>query len=109
MVEPVRHRRTKGAETDMFEPKATASHLDSTHRVVSLQCNGSSAIGSKAGSRRPSAQACYEFTQRAPDRSCRRRIFVTQNSKVWGCWPRKRRPAAVSSRLYQLGTGRDWP
>jgi hypothetical protein len=29
MVEPVRHRRTKGAETDMFEPKATASHLDS--------------------------------------------------------------------------------
>ena len=50
-----------------------------------------------------------EFTQRAPDRSCRRRIFVTQNSKVWGCWPRKRHPAAVSSRLYQLGTGRDWP
>src|ERR1700738_4655330 len=30
MVEPVRHRRTKGAETDMVEPKATASHLDST-------------------------------------------------------------------------------
>ncbi len=38
MVEPVRHRRTKGAETDMFEPKATASHLDSTHRVISLRC-----------------------------------------------------------------------
>src|ERR1700674_591423 len=33
MVEPVRHRRTKGAETDMFEPKATASHLDSTCAV----------------------------------------------------------------------------
>src|SRR3979411_443382 len=33
MVEPVRHRRTKGAETDMFEPKATASHLDSTQSV----------------------------------------------------------------------------
>src|SRR6266550_3429466 len=31
MVEPLRHRRTKGAATDMFEPKATASHLDSTH------------------------------------------------------------------------------
>jgi hypothetical protein len=30
MGEPVRHRQTKGAETDMFEPKATASHLDST-------------------------------------------------------------------------------
>jgi hypothetical protein len=30
MAEPVRHRQTKGAETDMFEPKATASHLDST-------------------------------------------------------------------------------
>jgi hypothetical protein len=30
MVEPVRHRQTKGAETDMFGPKATASHLDST-------------------------------------------------------------------------------
>jgi hypothetical protein len=27
----VRHRQTKEAETDMFEPKATASHLDSTH------------------------------------------------------------------------------
>src|ERR1700674_2292838 len=33
MVEPVRHRRTKGAATDMFEPKATASHLDSTCAV----------------------------------------------------------------------------
>src|ERR1700736_3975853 len=30
MAEPVRHRRTKGAATDMLEPKATASHLDST-------------------------------------------------------------------------------
>jgi hypothetical protein len=30
MVEPVRHRQTKEAETDMFEPKATAPHLDST-------------------------------------------------------------------------------
>ena len=28
MAEPVRHRRTKGAVTDMFEPKATASHLE---------------------------------------------------------------------------------
>jgi len=32
MVELVRHRPTKEAETDMFEPKATASHLDSTFR-----------------------------------------------------------------------------
>src|SRR6266852_5137232 len=32
MVEPVRHRQTKGAATDMLEPKATASHLDSTIR-----------------------------------------------------------------------------
>src|SRR5229473_2151740 len=30
MVEPVRHRQTKEAGTDMFEPKATAPHLDST-------------------------------------------------------------------------------
>jgi hypothetical protein len=30
MVEPVRHRQTKEAATDMSEPKATASHLDST-------------------------------------------------------------------------------
>ena len=30
MVEPVRHRQTKEAAKDMFEPKATASHLDST-------------------------------------------------------------------------------
>jgi hypothetical protein len=37
MVELVRHRPTKEAETDMFEPKATASHLDSTHRVISLR------------------------------------------------------------------------
>ena len=34
MVEPVRLRRAKGAATDMFEPKATASHLDSTNRVM---------------------------------------------------------------------------
>ena len=38
MAEPVRHRQTKGAETDMFEPKATASHLDSTRLVNSLRC-----------------------------------------------------------------------
>ncbi len=30
MVEPVRHRQTKEAGTDMFEPKATAPHPDST-------------------------------------------------------------------------------
>jgi hypothetical protein len=30
MVETVRHRQTKEAGTDMFEPKATAPHLDST-------------------------------------------------------------------------------
>src|SRR5882724_1303150 len=30
MVEPMRHRQTKGAGTDMSEPKATAPHLDST-------------------------------------------------------------------------------
>jgi hypothetical protein len=30
MVEPVRHRQTKEAGTDMLEPKATAPHLDST-------------------------------------------------------------------------------
>jgi hypothetical protein len=29
----VRHRRTKGAATDMFEPKVTASHLDSTRNA----------------------------------------------------------------------------
>ena len=28
MVEPLRHRQTKEAATDMFEPKATASHLN---------------------------------------------------------------------------------
>src|SRR5258708_35950190 len=38
MVEPVRHRQTKGAETDMFEPKATASHLDSTQSGRSPNC-----------------------------------------------------------------------
>ena len=38
MVEPVRHRRTKGAETDMFEPKATASHLDFTQSGRSRAC-----------------------------------------------------------------------
>ena len=30
MGEPVRHRQTKEAGTDMFAPKATASHPDST-------------------------------------------------------------------------------
>src|SRR5271163_1014894 len=33
MVEPVRHRQTKEAATDMSEPKATASHLDSTRNA----------------------------------------------------------------------------
>src|SRR6266581_6202309 len=33
------------------------------HRVVSLQCNGSSAIGGKAGSHSRPAQRVYEFTQ----------------------------------------------
>src|SRR5882762_6083391 len=37
MVEPVRHRRTKGAATDMLEPKATASPLDSTPSLV-IRC-----------------------------------------------------------------------
>ena len=36
MVELVRHRPTKEAETDMFEPKATASHLDSTLSVPTV-------------------------------------------------------------------------
>ena len=30
MVEPLRHRQTKEAETDMFDLKAAAPHLDST-------------------------------------------------------------------------------
>jgi hypothetical protein len=34
MVELLRHRQTKEAGTDMFDPKATASHLDSTIRVT---------------------------------------------------------------------------
>ena len=37
MVEPVRPRQTKGAATDMLEPKATASHLDST-KLRKTQC-----------------------------------------------------------------------
>src|SRR5467141_3601508 len=32
MAEPVRHRQTKEAATDMLEPKATAPHSDSTKR-----------------------------------------------------------------------------
>jgi hypothetical protein len=35
MVELVRHRQTKGAATDMFEPTATAPHLDSTEDCLS--------------------------------------------------------------------------
>src|SRR5271166_6010725 len=30
MAEPLRHRQTKGAETDMLKPNVTAPHLDST-------------------------------------------------------------------------------
>jgi type I restriction enzyme M protein len=44
MVEPVRHRQTKGAETDMFEPKATASHLDSTLFLKLLKPGGRAAV-----------------------------------------------------------------
>jgi hypothetical protein len=36
MVEPVRHRQTKEAGTDMFEPKATAPHLVSTATKIDL-------------------------------------------------------------------------
>ncbi len=35
------------------------------HRVVSLQCNGSSAIWGKAGSHSRPRRRVYEFTQRA--------------------------------------------
>src|ERR1700730_7178447 len=35
MVEPLRHRQTKEAATDMFSLKATASHSDSTIRYRS--------------------------------------------------------------------------
>jgi hypothetical protein len=35
MVELLRHRQTKEAGTDMFDPKATASHLDSTNNALS--------------------------------------------------------------------------
>jgi hypothetical protein len=45
MVEPVRHRQTKEAGTDMFEPNATAPHLDSTatkfdtkNQAISTDC-----------------------------------------------------------------------
>src|SRR5260370_1061763 len=69
------------------------------HRVVSLRCNGSSAIGGKAALTAVRAGAFMSSRNGQRDRSCRRRIFVSQNSKVWGCWPRKRRPAAVSSNL----------
>ena len=37
MVELVRHHPTKGAATDMFEPKATASHLNSTIHALAIQ------------------------------------------------------------------------
>ena len=49
MVELVRHRPTKGAATDMFEPKATASHLDSTinARAIADQNQPLSALAQK--------------------------------------------------------------
>jgi len=34
MAEPLRHRQTKEAETDMFSLQDTASHPDSTHRFT---------------------------------------------------------------------------
>ena len=37
MVEPLRHRQTKEAATDMFEPKATASHLEFTLNRMEVQ------------------------------------------------------------------------
>jgi peptidoglycan/xylan/chitin deacetylase (PgdA/CDA1 family) len=63
MVEPVRHRQTKGAATDMFEPKVTASHLDSTPEAV-IRClrlkNGTRAyrftIKTGIGSKQPTAR-----------------------------------------------------
>jgi hypothetical protein len=47
MVEPLRHRQTKEAATDMFEPKATASHLDSTAALAVALTLGTSASAAR--------------------------------------------------------------
>jgi hypothetical protein len=39
MAEPLRHRQTKGAATDMFDLKAAAPHLDSTYGLRKRQQN----------------------------------------------------------------------
>jgi hypothetical protein len=39
MGELLRHRHTKAAETDMFAPKVTAPHLDSTEAVMAASDN----------------------------------------------------------------------
>jgi hypothetical protein len=48
MVEPARHRQTKEAGTDMFEPKATAPHLDSTDLNLLLPASGPAGWRSRA-------------------------------------------------------------
>jgi hypothetical protein len=57
----------------------------------------------------PPARSCvYEFTQR-PDRSCRRRIFVTQNSKS-GVAGRANAVLPLSSlAAINSGHGGSWP
>jgi len=49
MVELVRHLPTKGAATDRFEPKATASHLDSTIATAAVPMGMSGSTRSEYG------------------------------------------------------------
>ncbi len=69
MVEPVRHRQTKEAGTDMFEPKATAPHLDSTATTFVI-------IYSQSRSNLRDCEALpwnHGGGIRKPSQSCRRR------------------------------------
>src|SRR6267378_103942 len=83
MVEPVRHRQTKGAGTDMFEPKATAPHLDSTattfvitHSPSRSNRRDGSIFSEESGTGRRTRSGCVQRYQdrwmSALDRTCRK-------------------------------------
>src|SRR6266404_3373520 len=81
MVEPVGHRQTKGAATDMLEPKATASHLDSTNRVSLAACRSLPVFHEqRTSSDRPGmSQTCQLKNRHGRFRDCDllRKLFET--------------------------------
>src|ERR1700730_15250355 len=96
MAEPVRHRQTKGAETDMFEPKATASHLDSTlfgHADAVAACL-------LLGAERTSLMPLFLFHDNSVEIACPRCGMTAPKTIAWLCANHRYRCAACDFEFY---------